>query len=104
MVETARFIDLAFSLPSVAQGGKIKCPCAKCRNYFPQEWHIVEEHLYKHGYKPNYKTWTEHGESFVATADGSVPLVHQEGCNELIEWTKADEPCILIDVLDATET
>ena len=78
--ETARFIDRAFS--SVAEGGKIKCPCAKCRNYFPQERHIVEKHLYKHGYKPNYKTWTEHGESFVAAADGSVPLVHQEGCNE----------------------
>ena len=80
MVETARFIDRAFS--SVVEGGKIKCPCAKCRNYFPQERHIVEKHLYKHGYKPNYKTWTEHGESFVAAADGSVPLVHQEGCNE----------------------
>jgi hypothetical protein len=78
--ETARFVDQAFSSLSLAEGGKIKCPCAKCRNYFKHERHTIEEHLYKHGYKPNYQTWTEHGESFAA--DGSVPLVDREGCDE----------------------
>lgn len=31
--KTKDFIDFAFSMPSVVQDGKIKCPCAKCRNY-----------------------------------------------------------------------
>ena len=59
--ETARFVDHAFSSLSLAEGGKIKCPCAKCRNYFKHERHTVETHLYKHGFKPNYqkmdRTW-----------------------------------------------
>lgn len=56
------FLDFAFSNPECVDDGMIRCPCAKCDfiNYKSRE--DVEMCLYKHGFVPNYTTWTEHGE------------------------------------------
>lgn len=70
--QTNRFLDHAFSCPGVAEGGKIKCPCAKCRNYFKLSRDEVEKHLYKRGFRENYEIWTEHGEKYVPRHDGSA--------------------------------
>jgi len=31
---TNGFLNIAFSIPGVAENDTIKCPCAQCRNYF----------------------------------------------------------------------
>jgi len=59
---TKQFLDCAFSLPDVAEGGTIKCPCGMCRNYFKHNRQSVELHLCKHGFRGNYEIWTSHGE------------------------------------------
>jgi hypothetical protein len=80
--ETKRFLDHAFSFPGVVEGGKIKCPCAKCRNYVRRGRDDVETHLYKHGFRENYETWIEHGEKYVPRHDRSAPATNPEGYNE----------------------
>ena len=69
--QTNRFLEHAFSFPGVAEGGKIKCPCAKCRNYNKRGRDEVEKHLYKYGFRENYETWIEHGEKYVPSQEGS---------------------------------
>lgn len=73
--QTNRFLDHAFSFPGVAEGGKIKCPCAKCRNYFKRGTDEVEKHFYKYGFRDYYEMWTEHGEMFLAKTDSPLPQI-----------------------------
>ena len=67
-VET--FVKFATSHVRLMDGNKIKCPCQRCRNcrfHLPDD---VREHLYRHGFLPNYYQWTAHGE---ATRPHGVP-------------------------------
>lgn len=73
IAETGRFLNHAFSLPSVVQDGKIKCPCCICRNYVRGTRDSVEIHFFKNGFKERYERWSEHGERFVANSSGAVP-------------------------------
>ena len=74
--QTNRFLDHAFSFPGVAEGGKIKCPYAKCHNYVRRSRDDVKEHLYKQGFRENYEIWTEHGEKYAPRHDGSASATH----------------------------
>ncbi|KAL6604015.1 hypothetical protein ACP70R_044376 [Stipagrostis hirtigluma subsp. patula] len=35
---TKEFLDRAFSMPSLASDGQIKCPCSLCRNFVRQKF------------------------------------------------------------------
>ena len=41
---------------------KIRCPCSKCALLKYLKPDIVEVHLYKYGFVPNYELWDRHGE------------------------------------------
>lgn len=73
---TNHFLDHAFSMPNVVEGGTIKCPGASCRNCVRHKRFDVEMHLCKLGFKDDYKIWTSHGEGFV---DSSVEDRNDEG-------------------------
>ena len=75
------FLNHAFAFPGVAQNGTIKCPCAKCRNYFRHPRKTVELHLCKHGFKEGYETWTEHGEGTISHTEFDN-AVNREGFDE----------------------
>jgi len=75
------FLNHAFAFLGVAQNGTIKCPCAKCRNYFRHPRKTVELHLCKHGFKEGYETWTEHGEGTVSHTEFDN-AVNREGFDE----------------------
>ena len=60
--QSTEFLNHAFAFLGVAQNGTIKCPCAKCQNYFRHPRNTIELHLCRHGFKEDYATWTEHGE------------------------------------------
>lgn len=61
--QTTEFFNHAFSFMGVIENETIKCPCAMCRNYFRHKRHAVELHLCKFGFREDYETWTEHGET-----------------------------------------
>ena len=58
IVGAQRFINFAISIDENVSGGKIRCPCARCKN----QKFLMEEDVYKHlfsrGFLPNYDcTW-----------------------------------------------
>jgi hypothetical protein len=68
--KTKEFLDFAFSTQAiVVQNGKIKCPCADCRNYIIKDRDVVELDLCGFGFKQNYSVWTEHGDGRVRLKD-----------------------------------
>ena len=75
---TNGFLNIAFSIPGVAENDTIKCPCAQCRNYFRHIRLTVEMHLCWYGFKEDYETWTEHGEGLISHDgyDGVANLFH----------------------------
>jgi len=42
--------------------GGVRSPCSKCDYTKILEERGVKVHLYKHGFKPNYLIWMDHGE------------------------------------------
>jgi hypothetical protein len=54
--QTTQFLNHAFSFPGVAQNDTMKCPCAKCQNYFRHQRITIELHLWKHGFKEDCET------------------------------------------------
>jgi hypothetical protein len=57
--KTKEFLDFAFSTQAnVVQNGKIKCPCADCRNYITKDRDAMELDLCGFGFKRNYSVWT----------------------------------------------
>jgi len=54
------FINKALQQDNYHKDGGIQCPCMKCDLIL--EYRIVKVHLYKHGFKPNYWVWIDHGE------------------------------------------
>ncbi|KAL6653512.1 hypothetical protein ACP70R_009090 [Stipagrostis hirtigluma subsp. patula] len=59
---TKEFLDRAFSNPSLAADGQVKCPCSLCRNFARHKRQTIEMHLCREGFKENYSSWTAHGE------------------------------------------
>jgi len=61
-----RFINFAFSIDKNISGGKIRCPCVRCKNQkFLKEDDVCKQLLTK-GFLPCYENWTVHGEPYVA--------------------------------------
>ncbi|KAM3218190.1 hypothetical protein P3L10_022720 [Capsicum annuum] len=59
------FLNKAFERASL--GNEILCPCKLCFNRY---WHyrdVVEDHLFGHGFAPNYTQWVFHGEGVSST-------------------------------------
>ena len=58
------FIAFAKSQIQHLDGQKIRCPCnyKKCRNRAFHEEDVVEYHLIRYGFVPNYHKWVLHGE------------------------------------------
>lgn len=56
------FITFATTQDNVVIDGVMKCPCAQCRNIPYQDLDTIKEHLYRHGFLPNYFQWVFHGE------------------------------------------
>ena len=48
---------------------RIRCPCVKCRNMKLLDAPVLKTHLYRHGFKPEYWIWTEHGEESPINTD-----------------------------------
>ncbi|CAM8929118.1 unnamed protein product [Rhodiola kirilowii] len=56
------FIETAAAKGFVANDNSIRCPCTKCKNKRFIKVRMMEAHLYKYGFTPNYFNWTLHGE------------------------------------------
>ncbi|CAM8979456.1 unnamed protein product [Rhodiola kirilowii] len=59
------FIEMAVAKGFLASDNSIRCPCTKCKNKRFIHIRMMEAHLYKHGFTPNYFNWTLHGEELV---------------------------------------
>lgn len=57
-----KFVKRAIRRPDYLSEGGIRCPCVKCECIKLTTPPMVRYHLYKHGFKPNYLIWTDHGE------------------------------------------
>ena len=53
----------------------IRCPCAKCKHLKHWKADVVEVHLYKFGFVPNYYLWDRHGEFLQYTPN---PVVEED--------------------------
>ncbi|WVZ61404.1 hypothetical protein U9M48_011283 [Paspalum notatum var. saurae] len=53
------FLKQAFK---VARGPVMPCPCLDCKNNTYKTRHVMEEHLCKFGFMPDYLVWHMHGE------------------------------------------
>jgi hypothetical protein len=113
--QSTEFLNHAFAFPGVAQNGTIKCPCAKCRNYFRHPRNTIELHLCRHGFKEDYETWTEHGEGVVShyqvAPHGCVPLntdniesMSSEGPIHDVYQEEGLDGTFVIDLGDALDT
>ncbi|CAM8994578.1 unnamed protein product [Rhodiola kirilowii] len=56
------FIETAVSKGFLASDNTIRCPCTKCKNRRFINLRMMEEHLYKYGFTPNYFNCTLHRE------------------------------------------
>jgi hypothetical protein len=61
-----RFINFAFSIDKNISGGKIRCPCGRCKNQKFLKEDDVCKHLLTKGFLPCYENWTVHGEPYLA--------------------------------------
>ena len=91
VVKATAFVNRAFSLSSI---GKVKCPCNKCRNFFPQDKKMMSLHLCRVGFMPGYELWVHHGESCPQDA------VEEEDDDRMHEMVEALIPEIDLDSED----
>ncbi|CAM9000392.1 unnamed protein product [Rhodiola kirilowii] len=61
------FIQTAEANGFIDNDNKIRCPCMRCKNRRFINKRMMEEHLYKYGFTPDYFNWTLHGEDLVET-------------------------------------
>ncbi|CAM8891125.1 unnamed protein product [Rhodiola kirilowii] len=59
------FIETVVAKGFLASDNTIRCPCTKCKNRRFINLRMMEAHLYKYGFTPNYFNWTLHGEDLV---------------------------------------
>lgn len=71
------FLQFARTQLDFTSGGKIRCPCSKCRNRWFIDVDNVKLHLCKKGFLPDYYQWHCHGEPYIfsteQTYDGHLP-------------------------------
>ncbi|CAM8920790.1 unnamed protein product [Rhodiola kirilowii] len=59
------FIQTAVAKGFRDSDNKIRCPCTRCKKRRFINVRMMEEHLYKYGFTPDYFNWTLHGEDVV---------------------------------------
>lgn len=57
------FLDFAFGPKGTISGGKITCPCARCKCRSYHDYGTVHMHLIRSGFMENYHLWHYHGET-----------------------------------------
>ncbi|XP_019236736.1 PREDICTED: uncharacterized protein LOC109216969 [Nicotiana attenuata] len=67
----AEFIAKAQTLDDFLIGGRIRCPCVKCKCVKLLKSDAVKVHLYKKGFVENYCIWTAHGENHASLDDAN---------------------------------
>ena len=53
---------IRFAKSNNRNNDEIRCPCSKCKHLKHWKSDVVEVHLYKFGFVPNYYLWDRHGE------------------------------------------
>ncbi|KAL9675020.1 hypothetical protein QQ045_003219 [Rhodiola kirilowii] len=66
MAGVRTFIETAISRGQLSENNFLRCACSKCKNKKFLPYFLVEEHLYKFGFLPNYFNWTLHGEDLAS--------------------------------------
>ncbi|XP_021837965.2 uncharacterized protein [Spinacia oleracea] len=67
------------------------CPCADCENVNTvNNVLVIRDHVFMHGFKPNYHVWVYHGESGVYLGNSSKTVVHEQ---EEAIYTKEEADC-----------
>src|SRR5690242_10828118 len=60
--KTDAFVERAFG--GAAKGASlVSCPCSKCANRKRKSKKVMEEHIWKNGFMPDYTRWIFHGEA-----------------------------------------
>jgi len=59
--KTEDFLDKAFGVGAQA-ATEVWCPCSECANRNRKTRKVIEEHLCKFGFTPDYTRWVCHGE------------------------------------------
>ena len=62
VLRVEEFITKACQRDSYHNDGGVRCPCSKCDCTMILKERVVKVHFYKHGFKPNYRIWSDHGE------------------------------------------
>ncbi|CAM8914974.1 unnamed protein product [Rhodiola kirilowii] len=62
-----QFVQAAISKGQLSTDNKMWCSCSKCKNRQFIYIRMLEEHLYKYGFTPDYYNWTLHGEELAST-------------------------------------
>ncbi|CAM8991494.1 unnamed protein product [Rhodiola kirilowii] len=68
MAGVCGFIETAISRGQLSENMLLCFFCSKCKNKKFLGYLVVEEHLYKYGFLPNYYNWTLHGEELIDNA------------------------------------
>lgn len=65
--------------------GGIRCPCIRCVCENIWDPATVRVHLFRHGFKPNYLVWTNHGEEFPISPQENLAAESIYGLNTNFE-------------------
>ncbi|XP_056698249.1 uncharacterized protein [Spinacia oleracea] len=67
------------------------CPCADCENVNTvNNVLVIRDHVFMHGFRPNYHVWVYHGESGVYVGNSSKNVVHEQ---EEAIYAKGEADC-----------
>ncbi|CAM8925848.1 unnamed protein product [Rhodiola kirilowii] len=71
-----QFVKTAVSNRHLSSDNKMRCPCMKCKNRQFIYIRMLEEHLYKYDFTPNYYNWMLHGEDL-------APITYGDPCTDI---------------------
>lgn len=85
------FLDMAFANVA-SRSNTIRCPCRRCVNVIHKTHDQVKMDLFRHGFDPDYKIWTFHGEDrFTESSNDNVEGVDNETNEERCDDARAYE-------------
>ena len=80
VVGVYEFVQHACTLSKYENEGVIRCPCKKCKSTKAIFADDVMLHLLKHGFKPKYQWWIDHGEIEPPKFDSILTAyIHEQG-------------------------
>ncbi|KAK9268450.1 hypothetical protein L1049_000201 [Liquidambar formosana] len=85
------FLDMAFANVA-SRSNTIRCPCRRCVNVIHKTHDQVKMDLFRHGFDPDYKIWTFHGEDrFTESSNDNVEGIDNETNEERCDDARAYE-------------